>query len=357
MLTSDTFFICNVESIRDGDGVHRMMKPVYFPFTYVPEWVAETLTALFKQFTVYQPSGRKLPSEMQPLIEANVMQVRVPVQTRDEMLAKVAKEFRSFAGLHNDSKNLKTAAFWGQQGGIPHFGESAVSRIISDVKKSSRSASAEADFDPLFSAQVFLDFAQEFDRQIAEINRELGESEQHSRDLFKEISGEKENGLPAAPLSAGTRVEDPGEYKALDRLHAWIRLFMFDPVDSRLLVTSSPAVFNHLIENLTASQQVIQAEGLPVKDANEDAVVSWRDSLLKQMKQLIESREGPGGHTFGDVPLPQDQRSNVRLTLFLVPDQGAVDIFSRVLEDQNVDTYRANQKAEFSHTLIGLIDR
>ena len=137
-----------------------MMKPIYFPFTYVPQWVAETLAALFKRFTVYQPSGRKLPSEMQPWIEANVMQVRVPVQTKDEILAKVAKEFRSFAGLHNESKNLKTAAFWGQQGAIPHFAESAVSRIISDVKKSSRSASAEADFDPLFSAQVFLDFAQ-----------------------------------------------------------------------------------------------------------------------------------------------------------------------------------------------------
>ena len=333
------------------------MKPIYFPHTYVPQWVAETLAALFKQFTVYQPSGRKLPSEMQPWIEANVMEVRVPVQTKDEILAKVAKEFRSFADLHKDSKNLNTTVFWGQREAVPHFGESAVSRIISDVKKSSRSTSAEADFDPLLSAQVFLDFAQEFDRQSAEINQDLSDSERHSRDLFKQISGEKDNDLPATPLGAGIQVEDPCEYMALGRLHAWIRLFMIDPVDSGLLITSSPTVFNHLIDNLTASQKVMQAEGLPVMDANDDAAVFWRDSLLKRMKQLIENRGGPGEHISANIPLPQDQRSNVRLTLYLVPGAGAVDTFFRVLGDQKVESYRTNQKAEFSHTLIGLIDR
>jgi len=332
------------------------LKPIYFPFTYVPQWVAETLVTFFKQFIVYQPSGRKLPTEMQPWFEANVMEVRVPVQTKDEILAKVAKEFQSFADLHTDGKNLKTAVFLGQQGGMPHFGESSVSRIISDLKKSRRSASTEADIDPLFSAQVFLDFAQEFDQQSAEINRELAESDQHSRDLFKEIGAEKENVLPANRLNAGIQLEDPAEYMALDRLEAWIRLFMIDPVDSGLLMTSSPEVFNHLIENLTASQQVIQTEALPLRDANDDAVISWRDALLKRMKQLIESKGGADEHTFGDVPLPQDQRSNVRLTLCLVPGQSAVDIFTRIFDDKDVDS-RPNQKPEFRNTLIGLIDR
>ena len=294
-----------------------MVKPIYFPYTYVPQWVAETLAACFKQFTVYQPSGRKLPSEMQPWIDANVMEVRVPVQTEDDALAKMAKEFRAFAGLHDDSKNLKTAVFRGQQGAIPCFGESSVSRIVSDVKKSSRSASDRADFDPVFSAQVFLDFAQEFDRQSAELNRDLG----------------------------------------VDKRHSWLRLFMIDPVDSGLFVTSSPAVFNHLIENLTDSQMVMQAEGMPVNGAKDDAAISWRDSVLIQMKQLIENRQGAAEHTFGDVPLPQDQRSNVRLTLHLVSGQGPTDIFSRIFEAQNSDTLKPNQSAEAGNTLIGLIDR
>ncbi len=334
-----------------------MVKPIYFPYTYVPQWVAETLAAYFKRFTVYQPSGRKLPPEMQPWIEANVMGVRVPVQTEDDALAKMAKEFRAFAGLHDHSKNLKTAVLGGQQGAIPCFGESAVSRIVSDVKKSSRSASDRADFDPVFSAQVFLDFAQEFDRQTAELNRDLGLNKRHSHDFLKEISGEKENGLPATPLRAEIKVEDPAEYMTLDRFQAWLRLFMIDPVDSGLFVTSSPALFNHVIETLAASQKVMQAEGLPVIGAKDDAAVSWRDSFLLQMKQLIENTEGAAGHPFSELPLPPDQRSNVRLTIHRVSGQGPSDIFSRIFEDQNSDTPKPNQSAEAGNTLIGLINR
>jgi len=209
----------------------------------------------------------------------------------------------------------------------------------------------------VFSAQVFLAFAQEFDRQNAELNRDLGVNKRHSRDLLKEISGENEKGLPATPLSAEIKVEDPAEYMALDRFQAWSRLFMIDPVDSGLFVTSNPAVFNHLIENLAASQKVMQAEGLPVIGAKDDAAISWRDSFLIRMKHLIENRDGTAEHTFGDVPLPPDQHSNVRLTIHLVSGQGPSDIFSRIFEDQNSDTLKPNQSAEAGNTLIGLIDR
>ena len=334
-----------------------MVKPIYFPYTYVPQWVAETLAACFKRFTVYQPSGRKLPSEMQPWIEANVMEVRVPVQTKDDALAKMAKEFRAFAGLHDDSKNLKTAVLGRQQGAIPYFGDSTVSRIVSDVKDNSRPASDRADFDPVFSAQIFLDFAQEFDRQSAELNRDIGVNKRHSRDLLKEISGEKEKSLPATSLGAEILVEDPSEYMALDRFQAWLRLFMIDPVDSGIFVTSSPAVFNHLIENLTDSQMVMQAEAMPVNGAKDDAAISWRDSFLMQMKKLIENRGGAAARTFGDVALPQDQLSNVRLTLHLVSGHSPADIFGRVFEAQNSDTLKSNRSAKAGNFLIGLIDR
>jgi hypothetical protein len=334
-----------------------MLKPVYFPFTYVPQWVAQTLAASFKQFAVYQPSGRKLPSEMQSWIAANVMEVRVPVQTEDEALAKITKEFRKFASLHDDSKNLKTAVFWGRQRAIPSFGESLVSRIVSDVRKSSRTASAEADFDPLFCAQVFLDFAQEFDRQSDELNRDLSVNDRLSRELLKEISGEKEDGLPATALNTEIRIENPAEYMAQDRLQAWLRLFMIDPVDSGFFVTSSPAVFNHLIENLPAVQKVIESEALPVMDAKEDSAILWRDSFLKQVQQLIENREAAAELRSVDLPLPEDRRSNVKLTLYRVAGQSAADIFVRFFDDQNVAALKSHQGAETTNTLIGLIVR
>jgi hypothetical protein len=334
-----------------------MIKPIYFPFTYVPQWVAQTLAACFKQFTVYQTSGRKLPSEMQSLIEANVMEVRVPVKTEDEALAKIATEFREFAGLHDSSKNLKTAAFWGRQGAIPCFGDAAVSRIISDLKKSSQKVSGEADFDPLFCAQVFLDFAQEFDQQSAELNRDLGVNDRLSHQLLKQIGGETEDGLPATPLNAKIRMEDPAEYMARDRLQAWLRLFMIDPVDSGLFVTSSPAVFNHLIENLPAAHKIIQSEAVPAIDTKDESAILWRDSLLKQMQQLIENREATAKLHVIDLPLPQNRRSNVKLTLYLVAGQGSANIFARIFDDQTVEPLKSHQNAEATNTLIGLISQ
>ena len=263
------------------------MKPVYFPHTYVPEWVAETLAGCFGRFTVYQPSGRKPPPEMQTWIDANVMEVRVPVQTQDEALEKMAKEFRAFAGLHDDGKNLKSAVFRGRQGGSPCFSESAASRIVSNVKKHSGPTPAEADSDPLFSAQVFLDFAQEFDRQSTELNRSLGDNAQQWGDLLTEISGTGKNDLPATPFSTEIRVEDPGEYMALERLQAWRRLFVMDPAESQLFVTSSPAVFNHLLECLPEGQKVSESLNLPAVDVDDEAAASWRDSFFEQIEQLI----------------------------------------------------------------------
>ena len=334
-----------------------MIKPIYFPFTYVPQWVAQTLAVCFRQFTVYQPSGRKLSSEMQSWIEAKMMDVRVPVQTEDKALAKIGREFRTFAGLHDDTKNLKTAVLWKRQGTIPFFGEPAVSSIISDLKKSRQGASAEADIDPLFCAQVFLDFAQEFDRQSAELNRDLGVNDRLSRELFKEINAENEDSLTATPLEAEIRIEDPAEYMALDRLQAWLRLFMIDPVDPGLIVTSSHAVFNHLIENLPVAQKVVQSQAVPVIDAKDDSAILWRDSILKQLQQLIENRQAAAETSFITPPLPQDRRSNVRLTLYLVAGQSAADIFTRILHDQDIESLKSHQKTETTNTLIGLISQ
>ncbi len=332
-----------------------MINPIYFPFTYVPQWVAEALAACFKQFTVYQPSGRKLPAEMQSWVEAKMMEVRVPVQTEDEALAKMAKDFRAYASLHGGSKHLQTAAFLGRQGAIPFFGESAVSRIVSEVKKSSPATPAAADLNPLFCARVFLEFAHEYDRQSDELSQGLGVNDRRSRDLLEKISGEKENGLPATPLTAEIRVENPAEYMAPGRFQAWLRLYMIDPATSGLFVTSSTSVFNYLIDNLAAAEKVIQSLGLPVMGAKDDATTSWRDSFLKRMKQLAENRWSAAEHAFADMFLPDDQHSKTTLTLYRVPGQNPAHLFSRIVEDQNVDILQSDQSTELTNTLIGLI--
>jgi len=333
----------------------RKMKAIYFPFTYVPRWVAQTLATYFKHFRIYQPSGRQIPDEMQPWIDANVMEVRVPAQTADEAFGKVVKDFQSFARLHDDGRSLKTAALLGQDCGIPFFSESAASQIVSDVKKGNPSETAEANSDPLFCARVFLDFAQQFDRQSDELNRGLGVNDRSSQDLLEKINGEKDRGLPATPLTAEIKVDDPGQYMVRSRLQAWIRLFLEDTVTSGIFVTSSQAVFDHLVENLAAVEKIFQSEGQPVLAALNDAARPWRDPFLKQMKRLIETQWSAVEGAFAEVPPLKGEHSKVTLTLYLVPDQNPTDLFVQVLEGQDVNPIKPNQRAELKNTLIGLI--
>jgi hypothetical protein len=333
-----------------------MLKPIYFPFTYVPQWVAEALAACFKQFIVYQPTGRSLPAKMQPWIEANIMDVHVPVRNDEEAISKTVKDLQAYAGLHDDGKHSQSTAFRGSHGAIPFFGESAVSRIALEVKNSSRKALGAMDIDPLFYARVFLEFAHEFDRQNDELSENLGIHDQRSRDLLEKISGEKRSGLPPTQLTAKIRIEDSTEYMALDRFQAWLRLYRMDPIKSKLFITCNPTIFNHLVENLAGAEKVIQSEHLPRKGAEDDATLFWRDGLLKLMARLGAKHEAATEHAFGNRPLPEDRRSNVRLTLYRVPGHPA-NLFSGIFQGQETDGAGTDPGVEFTHTLIGLIVR
>jgi hypothetical protein len=332
------------------------MKPIYFPFTYVPHGVAQALATCFERFIVYQPSGKKVPDEMQPWIAANVMEVRVPDQADDQTLEKVVKDFRSFAGLHYDSKNLKTAAFLGRQFTIPFFSETSSSRILSDLKKGPSSDSAETGSDPLFCARVFLGFAQDFDRQKDELNQGLGVHAQQSFELLKTLKGEKEIDSAALPLAAESRADDSGEYMALARLQAWALLFQKDPVGSGLFVTSSKSVFNQLMAKLPAAEKILQSAGLPAVEIKNRAFNSWRDSFLKHLNRLVET-QWPASKDIGvDLPLKNDGGTNFKLTLYLVPGQIPRDFFAQYLEARHSPKKQPNQKVKFKNTLVGLVE-
>ena len=333
-----------------------MIKPIYFPFTYVPQGVAQALAACFQHFIVYQPSGKKVPDEMQLWVAANRMEVRVPDQTDDQAIEKVVKDFRSFASLHNDSRNLKTAAFLGQLSGIPFFSETSTSRIVSDLKKGGPPDSAETGSDPLFCARIFLGFAQDFDRQGDELNRGLGVHEQQSFELLKTLKGETETDSAANPLGTESRVDDPGEYMALARLQSWALLFQNDPIGSGLFVTSSKSVFNQLMAKLPAFEKILQSARLPAVEIKDKAFNSWRDSFLKHLTRLVETHWSASPDISTDLPLNSAGGTNVMLTLYLVPGQIPWDFFAQYLEARELPKKLPNQKAKFKNTLIGLVE-
>ena len=348
-------------AILDGDrirpGACGKMKPIYFPYTYVPQWVAQALAACFQHFIVYCPSGTKVPHEMLPWVEANVMEIRLPVQIDNYAIKRVIEDYRSFASLHQNSMEMKTAAFSRGQGSVPFFDEMAVSRIVSEVKKNIKSQTNNQNLDSLFVEQVFLHFAQEFDRQQDELSQELGFHDQRSRELIKNLRGPGEIDSLALGPAAEIKVDDPAEYMTLDRLQAWFGLFMADPVDSGLFVTNSQTVFNHLIEGQPAAEKIIQSAELPAVPSQDGAFITWRDKFFKRIQYLIETEGSEPEDGLDDIPRNESVGINIALTLYRLPGQSPRDLFAPILGTQSGHIIKSHPSMKSKNALLGYFER
>ncbi len=332
-----------------------MIQPIYFPFTYVPQWVAEVLTAGFGHFHVYQPSGKELPAEMQPWAENNVMHICVPVPSEEKKFTEVVSAFEQFAHLHADAGNLK--AFWNQPGAIPFFDETSASQIVADLKTDQQPNNGLAHPEALLKARVFLEFAQEFDRQNVELQQELEETDRCSEDLLKNLSGKK-NGEPAPPrLTAEIKFHEPGDYMPLDRLQAWIHLFLEKPINTGFLVTSSPTIFNSLVEELMSENKIFEFNGLPALASGDQALMDWREALCQQIKNGLESGEPFTENALVSwPPLPQ-QAAQFKLSVCRWPECTPAQLFARFIKSPIADINKFNQTPGIKNTILGLIER
>ncbi|MGD8344720.1 MAG: hypothetical protein PVI38_05400 [Desulfobacterales bacterium] len=334
-----------------------MIEPIYFPFTYVPQWVAEIFAAGFRHFYVYQPSGKDLPAEMQTWVEKGAINVCVPVSAEDKRFAEVVRAFQQFARLHTDVKDFKSAAFWNQQGAIPFFDETSASQIVADLKKGQQPDTRLTHPEALLRARVFLEFAQEFDRQNAELQRKLEDTHRRSEELIKNLSGQKDNEPASTRLTTDIKLDDAGDYMPQDRLQAWIRLFLEKPIDSGFLVTSSSTIFDSLVENQIPNKKLFEFKGLPTLASNDDTLAGWRETFYHQIKNGIESRGSFAEDAFARWPLLPEHAAPIKLTLYSLPDCTPTRLFARFLKLPNGDKNRFNQSPDIKNTLLGLVER
>ena len=86
------------------------MKPLYFPYTYIADPVAEAVAACFGQFTVYQPLADRLPPSMQPWVDKDIIDIRIPVRGDEKALKSAAGNYLNWADLHAGSSRVTRAA-------------------------------------------------------------------------------------------------------------------------------------------------------------------------------------------------------------------------------------------------------
>lgn len=330
------------------------MKPIYFPFTYVPEAAGNALAACFGQTSVYQIASAKIPDDMKKLAQDGILDLRVPVDSNGKLLDKILKDYRSWIVSRQgvEPAYLRTLA-----GEIPFFDESASSQIRANLKKTKKQTPAAEKPDPLFQAKLFLHMAQEFDIENTGLNRELMDIEALEEDFMKDLKGEDDDDQTRAIVRMVLEKDDPGHYMTKERLKAWALLMQQDPEIFGLFVTSSRAVAEYIIDIVPETVRVIRFDTIPASDHNDKALVKWRNQLMESLESLVTRPWPTEMDRTANPPEVPGNINNVSLTLYIVPGKTADAFFAGCFE---TDMFRAGSKPDrerFKNILIGLVEK
>jgi len=331
------------------------MKPIYFPYTYVSDPVAEALTACFGQFIIYRPVGGNISEQMQAWLDRGVMDLRVPVTGDENKLKTAVRDYRIWADLHGGVPNEKPAILNTRMNSLPLFNDISSSKIIEDIKEKIHGHPNTQIPDPVLAARIFLYFAQEFDRQNHELTDALDRYDQQEADLFRRLKMEDD------PVAGQFRVTpkqlpDPlSDYMISDRLEAWTRIFDRDPQASNLFVTHSPDVLEHLLVQAPTAARVMHFKSIPLVKWENGKRAVWQENLALNLIRIAEhgSVESPG-ESMEPVDLPAAEHT-VALSVYRVPDQTPWEFFSSCAKINRPAADDADRKSQFKNTLIALI--
>ncbi|MEJ2167179.1 MAG: hypothetical protein P8X90_16750 [Desulfobacterales bacterium] len=327
------------------------MKPIYFPFTYIPDAAAEALAACFGQFIVYRPSKDKITAEMQGWVDRGVLEVRVPVTEHEKTLKTAVKNCLDWANLHLRDTAEKPVDLKARLGGLPFFDDFSSSKILADIKARIPGGSTPKTSDPTLTARIFLCLAQEFDRQNQEAALEIYRYHQKNARLIRQLK--MEDDPLADELQMPPSPDLWADYKVSDRMQAWTRIFRRDADESGLFVTHSPAVMAYLLERSPTAFRVMHLESIPLDIGETTAGESWRENLALNLIRWTQDEQAPAAAVLEEGVEFSAAETGVSLDIYLVPHQIPAEFFACCAELK--DPEPAVQTGKFKNTLIALI--
>ncbi|MGD9330409.1 MAG: hypothetical protein PVJ53_03800 [Desulfobacterales bacterium] len=199
------------------------MKTIYFPHTYLDSRQAKEMAALWGPLTLLQPSPEIDWAGAAPLQAAGLIErVSVP-DDPPQPLHDILQALQQWA-LQHSGGDLATMIEQGRE--IPYFPDHASSRIVAEIRKGGREKAGRTTADPSekrFRAQLLLAMAQAFDRQQAELAREIKTLAAQEDEMMALLKGEP---VFAAHTSRAvwTPAGDVPDLQISLRLKAWARL-------------------------------------------------------------------------------------------------------------------------------------
>jgi len=331
------------------------MKPIYFPFTYVSDPVAEALLACFGQFVIYRPVSENLSEQMQLWINRGIMDVRVPVTENENELKTAVKNYQIWADLHQEGSSEKAAVLKTRMDSMPFFSEFSSSKIVEDMKEKVQNSSKTQIPDPGLAARIFLYFAQEFDRQNHELSYDLNRYDHQEEELIRQLKMEDDpvvGQFRNAPMQLPNSLAD---YMISDRLEAWTRIFCQDSEVSGLFVTHSPAILEHMLDRASTAARIMHIESIPLGQEKSGERAPWQQRLALNLVRLVENHQTTSSdESIEQLELPTAENT-VSLSIYRVPDQTPHEFFSHCAEIDEPAVKGADRKSTFKNTLIALV--
>jgi hypothetical protein len=330
------------------------MKPLYFPFTYIPESVGKVLAALFGQTVVYQISATKVPDDMQKLVKEGLLDIRIPMGFNGELLDKIYKEYQVWISNHQGTEIafLKTMAHK-----IPFFDDNTSSQIRAEIKKSSRQIPPKEKPHLLFNAGLFLHMAQEYDRQNEKLSQDLMAIDAMEENVMKDLKGEETNDQARTRVHTAIERQESGHYMTAERIAAWASFMLNDPQDSELFITTSRAVVESIIDLAPETQEIIRFDTVSLGADEEDAWGNWRNEFMKTLEVLATHPRPVTKDNMASPPEVPGSKIKVSLSLYVIPDKTPHECFAGCIETSMFRTDTARTDTRFKNTLIGVVEK
>ncbi|MFW5901696.1 MAG: hypothetical protein ACOCTS_01520 [Thermodesulfobacteriota bacterium] len=237
------------------------------PFTYASLSMIERLHQWAGPFTMLAPVSGRLPEPVRQAAADGRIDVRAPVAADDEQITASVEKFKIWGAAHEGHMDaFKTMA--------EHYdSEAFTAELRTDILRGRARADAA---DPMFNARLFLALAQEYDMQQAELQTELQAAEASRRQMLAALKGDAQTRAHGAASGAPS---DPGHYLTDRRICSWLRLLTAESDFSRIWLTSSPAVFDYMLEFLPGAEQAAHFCLLPKTETSAAELNSYLSAL------------------------------------------------------------------------------
>lgn len=272
------------------------MKTVYFPYTAIAPGRAALMSAVWGPLTLLQPSPVACLPETRQLQEAGLIEVLFPAMENPGDLPEALEAIEQWAAQHAGSN---PGILLEQRRTVPFFDSQSSSRIVTEIRAGGKDPLKEAEEEArqaLFRAQLFLLLAQKYDRQQAELAREIEALAEKEYQMMALLKGEDGVGRTRPVTALGPA--DAGLKARMDlRLKAWARVMTtaagtaagFPSGGAEVLfLTDCPDVLVQAGERLPQMDHRLESR-LPLPEDSRPELAALPDWLAEPLRRSVEN--------------------------------------------------------------------